>query len=123
MIARIAALTLAASPAAAVEFTPLVCLFTPECERDVLCDPASFTVEIAPIDHEPGLWFVYDGILAPVRDLTPEGASLQSFITLGSVDREIISVFETGEAIHTRHYYRPGRGPHAIQSFGQCEVL
>lgn len=122
MIARALALSCAAGPALAQEVTPLVCLFRPVCV-EAGCDAASFTVEIAPIDHEPGLWFAREGVQTPARDVTPSGASLQSFISLDPATREVISVFRSGEAIFTRHAQAPGRGPVSETAIGQCEVL
>ena len=122
MIARVLTLTLAASPVAAQEATPLVCLFRPVC-AEAGCDTTSFSVEIAPIDHEPGLWFVAGSVQVPVRDVTPADARMQSFITDDPAMREIISVFRSGEAIYTRHFQRPGRGPDVTTAIGQCEVL
>jgi hypothetical protein len=123
MIARMLALTLlAASPALAQQATPLVCLFRPVCAQPG-CDTASFTVEIAPIDHEPGLWVVSDGIQAPLRDVTPADAPMQSFISLDLAERRIISVFGSGAAIYSRHFEAPGRGPDIETAIGQCEVL
>ena len=117
------ALGMGALPAMA-DAVPLLCLFTTDCAgQDDTCLPATFTIEIAPIDHEAGLWFTYDGITAPVRDVTPEDAATQTFLTLGHADREAVTVFDTGEAIHIRQYYQPGRGPAQHTAFGQCEVL
>jgi len=118
-----AALSVGAVPAMA-SVVPLLCLFTTDCAgQDDACQPDTFTIEIAAIDHEPGLWFVYDGIMAPVRDVTPQDAMTQTFLTLGHADREAVTVFQTGEAIHIRQYYQPGRGPVQRTAFGQCEVL
>jgi len=122
MILRALTLSMAAAPVAAQEVTPVVCLFRPVCaEGD--CDAASFSVEIAPIDHEPGLWVLSGGQLTPIRDVTPPDASLQSFVTQSSDRRTVISVFRSGEAIYTRHFQRPGRGPAVESAIGQCEVL
>ena len=103
---------------------PLLCLFTTDCGgQDDSCQPVTFIIEIAPIDHEAGLWFVHDGTTAPVRDVTPRDAMTQTFVTQGHADREAVTVFDTGEAIHIRQYYQPGRGPGQLTAFGQCEVL
>ena len=116
------ALAFAAGPALAQQATPLLCLLRPVCTQTD-CDPASFTVEIAPIDHEPGLWLVLDGVQAPLRDVTPLAAPMQSFVTLDLAERRIISVFASGAAIYSRHFEAPGRGPEVETAIGQCEVL
>lgn len=126
MILRALGLALAAAPvavpAAAQQVPPLACLFaTPCAEPD--CAPDRFTIDIAPIDHEPGLWFVSETRQTPVRDVTPPGASLQSFISQDADRRTVISVFRSGAALYTRHFQRPGRGPGVETAIGQCEGL
>lgn len=121
--ATAATLAMAGLPAMA-DTVPLLCLFTTDCAgQDDDCLPDTFTIEIAPIDHEAGLWFTYDGISAPVRDVTPTDAMTRSYITLGHADREAVTMFDTGEAIHNRQFYQPGRGPVQRTAFGQCEAL
>lgn len=121
--AAAATLAMAGLPSMA-ETVPFLCLFTTDCSgQDDTCLPDTFTLEVAPIDHEPGLWFSYDGISAPVRDVTPEDAMTRTYITLGHADREAVTVFDNGEAIHIRQYYQPGRGPVQHTAFGQCEAL
>lgn len=121
--AAAAALSMGALPAMGAT-VPLLCLFTTECAgQDAACLRDTFTIQIAPIDHEPGLWFTYESTLAPVRDVTPEDAATLSFLTRGHADRESVTVFDTGEAIHNRQFYQPGRGPVQRTAFGQCEAL
>ena len=122
MILRALSLSMAAAPAMAQEVTPLVCLFRPVCVQGD-CDTASFSAEIAPIDHEPGLWLSMEGQLTPVRDVTPPEARMQSFISQDPDQRRVISIFRSGEAIYSRHFQRPGRGPEVETALGQCEVL
>lgn len=99
----------------------LLCQFRIACDTED-CTPETFRLELARIDQEGGLWFTYDGISAPVRDVTPEDAMTRSFITLGHADRELLTVFDTGDAIHIRQYYQRGHGPRQQTAFGQCEV-
>lgn len=122
MKARLVAICLLAAPLPAHAFTPLVCLFRPDCSGDA-CDHASFIVEIAPIDHEPGLWFVSGADQVPASDVTPEDAGAQSFLSREPSARALITVFTSGEAIHTRHLLRLGQGPVALTAIGQCEEL
>lgn len=122
MIARLLPLLLIALPVPVHAVTPLVCLFRPVCAGDA-CDRASFTVEIAPIDHEPGLWVVSDAEQVPVADVTPEGSDTLSFVSRDPASRILITVFPSGGAIHSRHILRSGQGPVALTAFGQCEVL
>lgn len=118
-----AAIGLGAAPSMA-DSVPLYCLFTTDCVgQDDACLPDTFPVQIAPIDHEPGLWFSYDSRSVPVRDVTPDAAATRTFLTQTPADRNAVTVFQTGEAIHIRQFYQPGRGPVQRTAFGQCEVL
>lgn len=113
---------LSAVPASGQPATPLLCLFRPVCAQGD-CDAASFLIEIAPIDHEPGLWFGRDGARSRARDVSPAGAGMRSYVSQEDGQREMISVFAGGEAIYTRHFQVPGRGPASDTAIGQCEVL
>ncbi len=121
--AAVAALGLSAVPGLAQEAPPLLCLFSPDCGDVAECDSAAFTIEIAPIDHEPGWWFTYATGSIPVREVTAQGDTGRSFVTAAGDTRDLLSVFADGEAVHSRHFTRAGDGPAGITSYGQCEVL
>ncbi len=125
IISRGAYLGLAAlamiSPASASGFSPMLCLFAPDCPPAETC--SSFTVEIAPIDHEPGLWFSYTGQRLAVDDITPSDTPLSIFHAPGYEDNVMLTIFPTGEALHLRQYYQAGHGPVQDTAHGQCEDL
>jgi len=104
---------------------PLYCLFTVDCAISALpdCAARTFSVEVAPIDHEAGLWFSYDGFALSVEDVTPSDTPMSYFLSAGYDEAVLLTVFDTGAALHLRQFSLPGSGPAQETARGQCEVL
>lgn len=119
----VAALGLSTPPGMAAVAGPLLCLLSPACGDIPGCIPGAYTIEIAPIDHEDGLWFGYAGTSLPAEELPPDDTAARRFRTIGGAQLELLSVFDDGAAIHTRSVEVPGQGPVALTSHGQCETL
>lgn len=104
-------------------FGALLCLFRTECGQDTACTADSFTVEISLADHGDGLWLTYEGRQRAVQDVTPPDTQMMMFQSPGHEDNLAITVFPTGEAIHSYQDYLPGHGPRQQTAFGQCRSL
>lgn len=101
----------------------MLCLFRTECGSDASCTPENFTVEIGLADHGDGLWLRYTGRERSVDDVSPSDSSMLIFHSPGQEDNLSITVFPSGEAIHSYQDYRPGHGPRQQTAYGQCEGL
>lgn len=97
----------------------LICDFTPQaCPMGVSCAPFSVIIDTHHATDAP--FFSYNGHTAPITvvpDDLADGA--QSYVTLGHSDREIITLFQGFDAIHTRHFMMEDQ-PVAVSATGTC---
>lgn len=94
----------------------LICEFTPQtCPAETSCDPFEITINTHHGADTP--YFRYDGVTASIM-VVPNSEG-RSFVTLGTDDREVVSLFNGFDAIHTRHY-TVDRVPTALTSTGRC---
>lgn len=94
----------------------LICEFTPQnCPAETSCEPFDITINTHHGADTP--YFDYGGVSASI--MVVPNSSDRSFVTLGADDREVISLFNGFDAIHTRHY-TIDRVPTAQTSTGNC---
>ena len=112
---RIATLLLLSSP---VHADVLICGFTPtDCAPGVLCEPYEVTINTHHGAEAP--MFDFGGHIVPIRVIPDDGVEAPSYITLGHGDRELITLFNGFDAIHTRHFTLNGQ-PAAQTTIGRC---
>lgn len=93
----------------------LICEFTPlHCSE---CEEFTITINTHHGAHTPQ--FEYRGTTASIQVIPEGSAAAQSYVTLGHTDREIITVFDGFDAIHTRHYTDDDT-PTAQTATGRC---
>ena len=63
--------------------------------------------------------FDFGGHSIPIRVVPEEGVEAPSYVTLGHGDREIITLFNGFDAIHTRHFTYAG-APASQTTIGRC---
>lgn len=96
----------------------LICELTPTvCLPGISCDPFRITIDTHHGVEAP--MFDYDGTTSPIRLVPDEYAEAPSYVTLGHSAREIITLFDGFDAVHTRHFTHNGQ-PIAQTAFGRC---
>lgn len=96
----------------------LICDFTPTaCLPGISCDPFRITIDTHHGVDAP--MFDYDGTTSPIRLVPDEYAEAPSYVTLGHGAREIVTLFNGFDAIHTRHF-TDNTQPIAQTAFGRC---
>ena len=96
----------------------LFCFLTPtSCPDETSCDEFMVTVDSHHSADAP--YIDYGGVRASVLIVPERGADATSYVTLGHADREIITLFSGGDALHTRHYLLDDV-PTAQTSTGSC---
>lgn len=100
-----------------VQANVLICEFTPQTCATTSCDPFTITINTHHGADTPQ--FEYDGTTASIVQIPDGAAQAQSFVTLGHADREVITLFNGFDAIHTRHFTLDDI-PTAQTSTGRC---
>lgn len=110
---RAAAIVFALSAPAQADV--LICEFTPQdCET---CEDFTITINTHHGADTPR--FEYGGVDASIMEVPEGGVDAPSFLTLGAADREIITLFNGFDAIHTQHYTEDSV-PMARTAIGRC---